>query len=329
MTHYRPSPMNQHRDRHNLTRLRRGAAALLMTLSSLAAQAGFDWLNYPVFSADLAIAGATVALSGSPEALTVNPAGLGTNGARLQLWAGARTYPAGISQLATAFAWKRGSRIWGGSVRSMVFGRFDGYDEDGLAGEAYTASETALQLGVRQRFGKLLSLGASAGVAAGTLADRSAAALLWSAGMQLELPVVAAQIGLAVQNNGRYLQQYGSEGPADGLPSRWMVGLSKGLAYLPLTFHLAAGQLFSSDDWLWRVGGEFRLGPGLALRWGVDQDKSGYQRGSAEQDLISGISLGLGTLPGDGRWMRTQLDAGVKLLGPLGIATAFALSYRL
>lgn len=211
----------------------------------------------------------------------------------------------------------------------MVFGRFDGYDEDGLAGNAYSASETALQLGVRQRFGKLLSLGVSAGIAAGNLADRSAAALLWSAGLQVQLPAVAAQIGLAVQNNGRYLWQYGNEGPADGLPTRWMVGLSKGLAYLPLTFHLAAGRLFSTDKWLWRIGGEFRLGAGLALRWGVDQDKAGYRRGSAERDLLSGISLGLGTLPGDGRWTRTQLDAGVKLLGPLGITTAIALSYRL
>lgn len=103
MTQYHPILMIQRHDRHSLTLLRRGAAALLMTLSNLAAQASFDWLNYPVFSADLAMAGATVALSGSPEALTVNPAGLGANGAGRQFWAGARTYPAGISQLATAF----------------------------------------------------------------------------------------------------------------------------------------------------------------------------------------------------------------------------------
>ena len=316
-------------DRHNLTLLRRGAAALLITLSSLAAQASFEWLNSPVFSADLAMAGATVAVSGSPEALTMNPAGLGAGGAGRQFWAGARTYPAGISQLATTIAWEQGSRVWGGSIRSMVFGQFDGYDEDGQAGDAYSASETVLQVGVRQRLGKLLSLGVSAGVASGLLVDRSAVALLWSAGMQMHLPAVTAQIGLAVQNSGRFLEQYGSQGPADQLPTRWMVGLSKGLAYLPLTFHLAAGQLYSADDWLWRVGGEFRLGAGLALRWGVDQDKTGFQRGSAQRDLLSGISLGLGTLPGEGRWLRTQLDAGVKLLGPLGIATAFALSYRL
>lgn len=304
----------------------------LWLVSVAAGQTSFDWLSQPVYPAQVAMAGATLAQVGSPEALTQNPASLGAgnaSGTRPHLWLGGRQYPAGIGQLAATVIFPGERRAWGFSVRSMQYGQFDGYDSDGFSTGEYVASETAARAGVRQSLGKFLAIGGSAGILSGAIEQVSTFAFAWSAGFILHLPAVDAHLGGSIQNGGRYVSDYVLDGQESQLPRRWMVGLTKRLAYLPLTIHLSAGQADAEKALLWRVGGEFRLPAAIALRWGVDQSKNDYITGNANADLLPGISVGLGTLENEGRWARISLDGAVKLLGPLGITSAFAVNIRL
>lgn len=319
-----------------MTRRRNWPGTLLLCglwlVSAAGGQSSFDWLSQPVYPAQVAMAGAGVAQVGSPEALTQNPAALGVLGAtgsRPRLWLGGRQYSAGIGQLAVTLIFPRGLRTWGLEVRSMQYGRFDGYDADGLPTGAYNASETGARAGVRQSIGRYLAVGGSVGILSGKLEEVDAMAVVWSTGFQIRLPAVDAHLGGAIQNDGRYITPYASKGPASELPRRWMVGLTKQLAYLPLTFHLAAGQADAEKELFWRVGGEFRLPGAIAFRWGVDQSKNDYITGNANADLLSGISFGLGTLQTEGRWARLALDSAVKLQGPLGITSSFSVNIRL
>ncbi|MCH8327325.1 MAG: hypothetical protein IID15_02215 [Candidatus Marinimicrobia bacterium] len=319
-----------------MTQRRQRPGALLLCglwlISPAGGQSSFDWLSQPVYPAQVAMAGAGVAHVGSPEALTQNPAAmgvLGTAGSRSRLWLGGRQYAAGVGQLAATLIFPKGVRTWGLELRSMQYGRFDGYDADGFSTGAYNASETGVRAGVRQSIGRYLAVGGSAGILSGKLEEVGALAVVWSAGFTIHLPAVNAQLGGAIQNDGRYIQPYALEGAASDLPRRWMVGLTKELAYLPLTFHLAAGQAETEKRLFWRVGGEFRLPRAMAFRWGVDQSKNDYITGNANADLLSGISFGLGTLQTEGRWARLALDSAVKLQGPLGITSSFSVNFRL
>ena len=143
----------------------------------------------------------------------------------------------------------------------------------------------------------------------GVLAEAAASAVVWNYGLQVALSAVDARLGIARQNDGRILSHYGGGSQADRLPSRWVAGLSKSLAHLPFTFHVAVSQADAGNEVAWQLGGEFRLPGSLAFRWGVDQGKPDYLRGAADLDLVSGLSLGLATRPAGGRWNRLQLDS--------------------
>ena len=324
-------PMKQPMRRHMNIR-ERGKAALFILLTlpcaALSGQSSFDWMVHPSYPGELAMAGAGVARDGNPEALAQNPAGMDNRDIRLVLHIGGRHYPAGINQLASTAILPGSQRTWGLMIRSMQYGTFDGIDGDGQETASYTAGEIAVLGGLRQQLGRFISLGAALGLAGGKLADASATAVIWNFGVQLVLPAVDARLGLARQNDGRFITHYSDAG-VDHLPTRWVGGLSKSLVHLPLTFHVSVGQAEADNSLLWMIGGEFRLPGSLVLRWGVDQGKPDYQRDNANLDLVSGISLGLGTREKPGGRNRFWIDGAVKLQGPLGTTSALSVGWRL
>lgn len=179
--------------------------------------------------------------------------------------------------------------------------------------------------------GELLALRFAGGYIHSHLSDAAARALLWSVRAQLALFPLDARIGAALQNHGQFIETYGTDGE-DKLPAIWLVGLSKSLAHLPLTLYLSFGENQVTSQPIWRLGGEFRISKLLALRWGVDQGKMDYTRGNAYADLLSGFSLGCGykqntastTGIGISRRSALRADIGIKLMGPLGISSSFA-----
>ncbi len=308
--------------------------------TSLEAQTSFDWLNDAVHPRGMALANASVAAVNPVEALNLNPAGLrwlpSTSDSARTFQLSLCRYPTGISQLMTQIILPSDTKVTGVEIRRFHYGTFPGYDEDGLRQEDYTAADVLVRVGMMRRMGKYLAVGAAGGLLSSRLEEATALAVLWSLGLQLEAAPLGARLGAVVLNRGRFITQYGNTRP-DNLPATWLVGLAKSLVHLPLTLHISAGKNVATGQLLWRLGGEFRLPRGLTLRLGVDQGKLDYRRGNTYADLLSGLSLGLGTrsagtanpsAKGLRRFYGFVLDGAVKFAGPLGFSSSFALGMR-
>ncbi|MEE9161950.1 MAG: hypothetical protein V3U35_03175 [Candidatus Neomarinimicrobiota bacterium] len=319
------------------------AAGLVLT-SPLGGQASFDWLSDAVHARGMALASADVATANPWEALGLNPASLERPAwqaqSKLGLLVVLRRYPAGIDQQMTQVLMPLGRSVAGLEIRRLDYGTFSGYDDAGLQGEDYRAEDLLVRGGLMRPVGRFLALGAAAGGIMGNLAGERSRGFLWSLGARLNVQRLDAQIGAVLQNQGTLVNEVNeaaSGAPPDQLPGAWLVGLAKGLAYLPVTVHIAGGREMATGQPLWRLGIEFRL-TRLALRMGVDQGKNDYARGNASADLLSGFSLGIGTRTGGlglasvadtRRSPRFSLDGAVKLLGPLGFSTSLALAVQL
>ncbi|UCH63322.1 MAG: hypothetical protein JSU77_02380 [Fidelibacterota bacterium] len=304
------------------------------------AQTSFDWLNDAVHPRGMALANASVAAVNPAEALNLNPAGLRwlvspSSPARTFQLSLCR-YPAGVNQLMTQIILPTSAQVLGIEIRRFNYGTFPGYDEEGLRQEDYSAADVLVRGGMMRHMGKYLAAGTTAGILSSRLEESTALAVLWSFGLQLEAAPLGARLGAVVLNRGRFITQYGNTRP-DSLPATWLVGLTKSLAYLPLILHISAGENTATGQLLWRLGGEFRLHRKLALRLGVDQGKLDYHRGNTYADLLSGLSLGFGTLSAETtnpsatglkRFTGFSLDGAVKFAGPLGFSASFALGLK-
>ena len=262
---------------------------------------------------------------------TESPGDADASGSKKELLLALVQYPANIRQESIRFSVPVGTHGAGLEVRRVAYGTFTSYDEHGLEVGDYSASDILMQAHVDFARGELLTVRLAGGYISSHLSDATAQAMLWSVRAQLALFPWDARIGAALQNNGRFIETYGSDGK-DKLPATWLVGMSKSLAHLPLTLYLSIGENQITSRSIWRLGGEFRISELLALRWGVDQGKSDYQRGNAYADLLTGFSLGCGfqqnmaatTGIGNSRRSSLRADVGVKLMGPLGISSSFA-----
>lgn len=309
-------------------------AAVLGLLTSLWAQSSFDWLSEAVHPRGMALAHSTVAGGNPAEALNLNPAGLFRADPTRKLMAGYCRYPAGIDQAMSQIIMPAGSQLLGIEVRHFGYGIFSGYDDDGVKQADYAAADNLVRAGIARHAGDFLAVGATVGILNSQLAEANATAVLWSLGVQLEMAPVDAYLGAVIQNQGWFTQQFASSQP-DELPSTWLVGIAKSLAYLPLTIYFTTGKSAAAGRLVWRLGGEFQLPGRFLLRLGVDQGKTDYMRGNTYADLLSGFSLGIGMAPAEGSVGRSgmgskrlsgiTLDGAVKFLGPLGTCSSVAL----
>ena len=309
-------------------------AVILGLFTPLCAQSSFNWLTEAVHPRGMALAHSTVADGDPTEALNLNPAALFRLDPGRNLMAGYCRYPAGLGQAMSQLILPAGAQLVGIEVRHFGYGTFSGYDDDGIKQADYTAADNLVRVGIARPAGDFLKLGATAAILNSRLAEATATAVLWSLGVELEITPVDAHLGAVIQNQGWITQQFAAS-QSDELPSTWLVGIAKSLAYLPLTLYFAAGKNVVDGLPLWRLGGEFQLPGRLALRLGIDQDKTGYSRGSAYPDLLSGFSLGIGMASAEGSVSRQgtgskrlygmSLDGAVKFLGPLGTCSSIAL----
>ncbi len=309
-------------------------AVLLGLITPLLAQSSFDWLREAAHPRGLALAHSSVAGGDPTEALNLNPAGLFRTDPTRTLTAGYCRYPAGIGQAMSQLILPLGTQLVGIEIRHFGYGTFSGYDDDGVKQADYAAADNLVRVGIARRSGRFLTVGATAAILSSRLAEATATAVLWSLGVQLELAPIDAYLGAVIQNQGWVTQQFANNQP-DELPSTWLIGMAKSLAYLPLTIYFTTGKNVAIGQPLWRLGGEFQLPGRFALRLGVDQDKADYSRGSTYADLLSGFSIGVGMTPAEGLISRQStgsrrlsgitLDGAVKFLGPLGTCSSVAL----
>jgi hypothetical protein len=295
-------------------------------------QTSFQWLLDSAHPRDIALANALVAAPNSAQALGVNPAGisLDADDSKRGLAWSLRRDPAAIYQLSTLAVYPFGGYTAAVQLRNVFYGKLAGYDADGLPTGDYSAGDLLLTGGLSRQYGRYLKFGVALGGVLGKMEDYWAAGVFWSAGMQLNIERFDLRFGAVTNYNGGLVKQYADHGK-DELPAIQLVGLEKSLAHLPLTLYLAGGKSSVSQDPIWRLGGEFRLGQKVRFRLGVDQGKLDYTTDDEYKNLLAGISLGLGYFAPAERmpkWSTYDIQWGLKLLGPLGISTALSMSVR-
>lgn len=302
------------------------------------AQTSFDWLNDAATPRDAALANAAnVAGDPKPRSLGSDDTlrGVVTFESDRELLLAFTRYPADIRQEIILLDVPIGRHNAGLEVRRIGYGAFTAYDESGEENGDYSAADLLVRTHFEYTAGELLTLSCAGGYISSHLSDATAQALLWSVRAQLAVFPMDARVGVAVQNQGRFIESYGSTG-GDKLPATWLIGMAKSLAHLPLTLFLSVGENQITTQFLWRLGGEFRISKRLALRLGVDQGKMDYQRGHAYADLLSGFSMGFGFRTGgasaaridENRRSSLVADIAVKLMGPLGISSSIAVGLK-
>ncbi|MFN3821225.1 MAG: hypothetical protein ACK4OO_02730 [bacterium] len=187
--------------------------------------------------------------------------------------------------------------------------------DEGNTGIGFTAEESLWGLRVASSVSKSFYWGLGINLMVGRIgADRASG---WSGdlGIIWDSQWEGFLLGIGLRNYGKLWNNYGSI--TDLLSKEWVIGTSKRLQHLPLTFHLTfrhrqkdegewgVGKAFGSNRWSFNGGGEFEISSGsgypIYLRLGYqsvrDQLRAGNQR-----DALAGISFGLGVNTAVGSW---------------------------
>ena len=201
-------------------------------------------------------------------------------------------YPADVNSRHIGWILPKNKRVYSFHYRQMDYGRFDGYDEDGVSTSSYSSNDSWLTGSVSSRSG-MLSYGMSAGLFYSRLASEKSILMVSSFGGLISLNKQNMELGIALKNQGIILRKFNSEN--ENLPLSCVMSVSKNLAYLPLKLNLDVEFMSDTLHPDLYLSGKFTLSDSVFLRWGINSDKLNQQiESGVTKDLITGTGIGLG-----------------------------------
>ena len=201
-------------------------------------------------------------------------------------------YPADENSRHIGWILPKNKRVYSFHYRQMDYGRFDGYDEDGVSTSSYSSNDSWLTGSVSSRSG-MLSYGMSAGFFYSRLASEKSILMVFSFGGLVSLKKKNMELGIALKNQGIILRKFNSEN--ENLPLSCVMSVSKKLAYLPLKLNLDVEFMSDTQQPDLYLSGKFTLSESVFLRWGINSDKLNQQiESGVTKDLITGTGIGLG-----------------------------------
>lgn len=272
-------------------------AGILVITSSAFAQSTFDFLKLDISPRAAALAGSFVADNDDPNVIFYNPAGI-------NLLSGT---PASFSFLkylmdinSASLSYSREFTDIGrfaAGIQYINYGSFTRADETGTELGSFSAGEMALLIGYGNQLDQNFYYGANVKFIFSSIAGVSSTAAALDLGLHYAFPDVRWNFGLSVLNLGTQLKSYYSV--KEDLPLDVRIGLSKELEKVPFRLFLSFNHLNDKqDNFLDRfksvtVGGEFRLGQSMKLRFGYDNEKRKELKVGTITG-ITGISVGVG-----------------------------------
>ena len=201
-------------------------------------------------------------------------------------------YPADVNSRHIGWILPKNKRVYSFHYRQMDYGRFDGYDEDGVSTSFYSSNDSWLTGSVSSRSG-MLSYGMSAGFFYSRLASEKSILMVFSFGGLISLKKQNMELGIALKNQGIILRKFNSEN--ENLPLSCVMSISKKLAYLPLKLNLDVEFMSDTQQPDLYLSGKFILSESVFLRLGINSDKLNQQiESGVTKDLITGTGIGLG-----------------------------------
>jgi hypothetical protein len=220
-----------------------------------------------------------------------------------------------------------------GGLRFLSYGSFEAIDERGVDEGTFGANNVALSVGFGSTYVDNFRYGASAHFITAHVADRSALAAAFDAGIAYVLPETHWTVSASVHNVGRSLTSLGES--EDLLPMDLRLSVSKRLANLPLLISVTGYDLHQPGegapgasavgDALHHValGGEFQFSDAFQVRFGYNHRRHEELRMKPRLDL-AGTGLGFGL-----RLARVNVDYAFNTWSSLGGLHQFTVRTRL
>lgn len=300
---------------------------ILFLSTTLSAQSIFQFLTMDSSPRAAAVAGSYVANSDDPNVIFYNPAGVnlltGTP-------ASFSFYKHLLDINSASFVMSKdfeGIGRFSAAVKYINYGSFTRADENGNKLGSFGAGDFAFLIGYGNQLDKNFYYGANVKFIYSSIESYSSSAIALDLGLHYTIPESKWNFGLSILNAGSQLSKYFST--KEELPLDVRIGFSKQLEKLPFTFFFSFNKLNDkTNKFLDRfsqvtMGGEFRIGQSLRLRFGYDNEKRKELKiGSAAG--LAGFSVGLGFIV-----KNYNVDYSFSSLGSIGSLHRFGISTSL
>ncbi len=307
------------------------ASLWLISLLPLAAQnenagtTGFDTLKLFYNARSTAMGGAVNGIPKNPDALTFNPAAILEAGSH-SVSTTFMDHLVGSAGGSINYVYPKNRFVaYGASLRYWNSGSIDRTEISPTGelietGETFGANNLTASLTTARFISPALDLGASLKFTFGSIDDASASALMIDVGILHHTVNEKIKVGLSARNIGFQTSHYSSTKHSEKLPSVYSAGIS-----MQMTEELLGAldlSKASAENFVARLGLDYRLNPALSLRGGFRSNAGDYYMGGA-MAFTSGLSLGLGWNVKD-----FVVDYAVASYGDLGITNQLTLRYN-
>lgn len=297
-----------------------------MLTSAISAQSTFKFLRLDTSPRAAALAGSFVANGDDPNVMFYNPAGINLLSGMPVSFSFLK-YLMDINSASVSFSKEfEGIGRFAAGIQYINYGTFTRADKDGVKLGNFGAGDVALSLGYGNQLDNNFYYGANIKIIYSSIESYSSTAAALDLGLHYAIPESRWNFGFSILNLGTQLKSYFST--KEELPLDMRLGFSKELEKLPFRLFWSFNRLSDRyDNFLDRfkqitIGGEFRFGQNLRLRFGYDNEK--------RKDMkigftgLAGFSVGIGFIVS-----KYNVDYSFSSMGAVGELHRFGISTNL
>lgn len=299
-----------------------------MLTSAVSAQSSFEFLRLDTSPRAAALAGSFVSNGDDPNVMFYNPAGINLlNGIPVSF--SFLKHLMDINSASVSFSKEfEGLGRFAAGVQYINYGTFTRADKDGVKLGNFGAGDFALLLGYGNQLDNNFYYGANIKFIYSSIESYSSAGVALDFGLHYAIPESRWNFGFSVLNLGTQLKSYFDT--KEELPLDIRLGFSKELEKLPFRLFWSFNKLGDRYENFWdrfkqiTLGGEFRFGQSLRLRFGFDNEKRKEMKLGTTTSGLAGFSVGLGFIVN-----KYNVDYSFSSLGSIGALHRFGISTSL
>ena len=208
-------------------------------------------------------------LNMSPNSRSANPANLSLSRSFSTSFV---LYPAGIQAQSVSLLIPQSNRLITVAINHISYGTFKGYDENAIPTNNYSSSDTWMRLGYSRLSKNLpISYGISNQLYFSKLGQYSSTIFYLSLGAIWNIKKYKTNIGLSIDDISINISPINNV--IEKSPSRYNIGVSKKLEYLPLKISVDYLSINNKKNKDYFISGIFSLPKNLNFIWGTSTRK--------------------------------------------------------
>ncbi len=279
-------------------------------------QAYFQGITHPINAAGWSMASATSTIykNGTgvflnPSLISLSPSSIHTN---------LTSFVLDINSLNMQILFNKTTYSWGLSLSYLNYGKFLERDMNGIETGSFHANDKNLTLYYGGKIVTNIYFGFSGTYLSSNLSSLSSNAITGSVGMLYHNPNNTLSIGFTYKNSGYNMSNYSNN--KEQIPSQYIFGISKHLAYLPVTI-AADFQKQENRKPIVNLGLEIDIKEYLVIRVGSSSKRFNLQNEYDVKNFLAGSSCGFGIMV-----KKYQFDFGFSSLGDAGNISSISIT---